>query len=392
MNTIRKKNGLYKKVAIVGAGMIDFGELFEKSFESMTEEAYLKALQSVDKGLDPAQIEAAWIGTLYPAQGNSGLLLSFATGLFEIPVTRVENACATGSDAFRTACMAIAAGVYDLALVVGVEKMRDDGAGHIQRSAVKQLWGGRGVTMPAFFGLHATGYMHKYKATREDIALVSVKNHYNGKRYPHAHYRFECSVDDVLKAPFISYPLGLYDCCPVTDGAAALFVCRSDLAKQFTEKPVYVLGSGLATETFFRGGDLASFPATQYAAEQAYQMAGVSPDEIDVAEIHDCFSITELISYEDLGFAKPGQAAQLLREKKVELAGEKPINPSGGLLAKGHPIGATGVAQLVELFQQLRGEAGAVQVQNTPELALQHNVGIGRTATGSVACVHILGL
>jgi acetyl-CoA C-acetyltransferase len=246
--------------------------------------------------------------------------------------------------------------------------------------------------MPAFFGLHATGYMHKYRATREDIALVSVKNHYNGKRYPHAHYRFECSVDDVLKAPFISYPLGLYDCCPVTDGAAALFVCRSDLAKQFTEKPVYVLGSGLATETFFRGGDLASFPATQYAAEQAYQMAGVSPDEIDVAEIHDCFSITELISYEDLGFAKPGQAAQLLREKKVELAGEKPINPSGGLLAKGHPIGATGVAQLVELFQQLRGEAGAVQVQNTPELALQHNVGIGRTATGSVACVHILGL
>jgi acetyl-CoA C-acetyltransferase len=357
----------------------------------MIEEAYLNALKSVDKGLDPSQIEAAWVGTLYPPQGNSGLLLSFATGLFETPITRVENACATGSDAFRTACMAIAAGVYDVALVVGAEKMRDDGSGHIQRSAVKQLWGGRGVTMPAFFGLHATAYMHKYRATREDIALVSVKNHHNGTLYPHAHYRFECSVEDVLKAPFISYPLGLYDCCPVTDGAAALILCKTDLASQFTEKPVYVLGSGLATETFFRGGDLASFPATKFAAQQAYTMAGVTSDEIDVAEIHDCFSITELISYEDLGFAEPGRGVTLLKEKIVDLRGVKPINPSGGLLAKGHPIGATGVAQLAELFQQLRGEAGPVQVQNNPELALQHNIGIGRTATGSVACVHVLG-
>jgi acetyl-CoA C-acetyltransferase len=387
-----QENGLYRNVAIVGAGIINFGELFDKSFESMIEDAYLRALQSVEKGLDPSQIEAAWIGTLYPPQGNSGLLLAFATGLFEIPITRVENACATGSDAFRTACMAIAAGVYDLALVVGVEKMRDDGAGHIQRSAVPQLWGGRGVTMPAFFGLHATAYMHKYQTTREDLALVSVKNHHNGKLYPHAHYRFECSVQDVLNAPFISYPLGLYDCCPVTDGAAALIVCHADVAEKFTDKPVYLLGSGLATDTFFRGGDLASFPATQYAAQQAYAMAGVQPDEIDVAEIHDCFSITELISYEDLGFAKPGQGVHLLKEKRILLEGDKPINPSGGLLAKGHPIGATGVAQLVELFQQLRGEAGPVQVKNHPELALQHNIGIGRTATGSVACVHILGL
>jgi len=392
MSKTKQQNGLYRKIAIVGAGMIDFGELFEKSFESMVEEAYLQALKSVNKGIDPAQIEAAWIGTLYPPQGNSGLLLSYATGLFEIPVTRVENACATGSDALRTACMAIAAGVYDVALVVGVEKMRDDGAGHIQRSAVKQLWGGRGVTMPAFFGLHATAYMNKYKATREDIALVSVKNHHNGALYPHAHYRFECSVEEVLKAPFISYPLGLYDCCPVTDGAAALIMCRADLASRYTEKPVYVLGSGLATDTFFRGGDLSNFPATKFAAQQAYEMAGVTSDEIDVAEIHDCFSITELISYEDLGFAQPGQGAALLKEKRVALEGEKPINPSGGLLAKGHPIGATGVAQLVELFQQLRGEAGPVQVKNRPKLALQHNIGIGRTATGSVACVHILGL
>lgn len=386
------KNSFRNKVAIIGAGMIKFGELFEKSFETMIEEAYLNALQSVDKGLAPQEIQAAWLGTLYPPQGNSGVLLAHATGLFEIPITRVENACATGSDAFRNACFAIAAGIYDIALIVGVEKMRDDGAGHIQRSAVKQLWGGRGVTMPAFFGLHATAYMRKYDVTRDEIALVSVKNHRNGALYPYAHYRFECSVEDVLKAPYISYPLGLYDCCPVTDGAAAVIVCRADVAHKYTEKPVYVLGSGLATETFFRCGDLTNFPATQYAARQAYEMAGIQPDQIDVAEIHDCFSITELISYEDLGFAKPGEGAQLLKEGLVDLEREKPINPSGGLLAKGHPIGATGVAQLVELFEQLRGQAGPVQVKNNPAIALQHNIGIGRTATGSVSCVHILGL
>lgn len=385
-------HSLRNRVAIIGAGMIKFGELFEKSFETMIEEAYLNALKSVDKGLDPHEIEAAWLGTLYPPQGNSGVLLSFATGLFGIPVTRVENACATGSDAFRNASFAVALGLYDVALVVGVEKMRDDGGGLIQRTAVKQLWGGRGVTMPAFFGLHATAYMHKYKVSREEIALVSVKNHHNGARYPYAHYRFECSVEDVLKAPYISYPLGLYDCCPVTDGAAAVLICRAEIASRYTDKPVFVLGSGLATETFFRGGDLTSFPATQYAARQAYEMAGVGPEDIDVAEIHDCFSITELISYEDLGFAPPGQGINLLKEGIVHLEGAKPINPSGGLLAKGHPIGATGVAQLVELFEQLRGQAGPVQVKNNPQIALQHNIGIGRTATGSVSCVHILGL
>lgn len=383
------KNSL--RVAIIGAGMIKFGELFDKSFEMMIEEAYLSALKSVDKGFDPKEIQAAWLGTLYPPQGNSGVLLAYATGLFEIPITRVENACATGSDAFRNACFAIAAGVYNVALIVGVEKMRDDGAGHIQRSAVKQLWGGRGVTMPAFFGLHATAYMHKYGVTRDEIALVSVKNHHNGALYPYAHYRFECSVEEVLKAPYISYPLGLYDCCPVTDGAAAVIICRADLVSRYTDKPVFVLGAGLATETFFRGGDLTSFPATQYAAQQAYEMASVGPDDIDVAEIHDCFSITELISYEDLGFTKPGRGVHLLREGVVKLEGAKPINPSGGLLAKGHPIGATGVAQIVELFEQLRGQAGSVQVKNNPAIALQHNIGIGRTATGSVSCVHILG-
>jgi len=378
------------KVAIVGAGMIRFGELYEKGLEEMIEEAYLNALKSVDKGIDPKEIEAAWFGTVYPVMGNTGLVLAHATGLFEIPITRVENACATGSDAFRQACFAVAAGQCDVALVVGAEKMHDDPGGLIQRADVKKLWMGRGVTMPAFFGLRATAYMEKYKISREEIALVSVKNHKNGALYPLAHLRIECSLDDVLSAPYVSYPLGLYDCCPVTDGAAALIVCNAKIAKRYTDDPVYVLGSGLATDSFVRGGDLTSFPATKLAAQRAYDMAGVSPADVDVAEIHDCFSITELISYEDLGFAEPGCGAKPLEEGTFELNGEKPINPSGGLLSKGHPLGATGVAQLVELYEQLRGEAGPVQVKD-PEIALQHNIGIGRFATGSVGCVHILG-
>ncbi len=381
---------LRKRVAIVGAGMIDFGEHFSLSLEDMIEQAYLNALVSVDKGLDPKEIQAAWYGTVYPVMGNSGLVLAHATGLFDIPITRVENACATGSDAFRNACFAVAAGLYDIVLVVGAEKMHDEPGGLIQRADLKRLWMGRGVTMPAFFGLRATAYMHTYKISRAQVALVSVKNHHNGSLYPHAHLRFECSVEDVVKAPYVSYPLGLYDCCPVTDGAAALILARAEIAKRYTENPVYVLGSGLSTDSFVRGGDLTSFRATQYAAKQAYEMAGVKPDEIDVAEIHDCFSITELISYEDLGFAKPGEGVKLLEERRVHLEGERPVNPSGGLLAKGHPLGATGAAQIAELYEQLRGEAGPVQVKD-PEIALQHNIGIGRFATGSVGCVHILG-
>jgi len=322
--------------------------------------------------------------------GNSGLVLAHATGLFEIPITRVENACATGSDAFRQACFAVAAGIYDVALVVGAEKMHDDPGGLIQRADIKKLWMGRAVTMPAFFGLRATAYMERYDVSREQVALVSVKNHKNGARYPYAHLKIECSVDDVLGAPYVSYPLGLYDCCPVTDGAAALIVCSAKIAGRYTDEPVYLLGSGLATDSFVRGGDLTSFAATKRAAQQAYEMAGLSPDDIDVAEIHDCFSITELISYEDLGFAEPGCAVELLEEGVVNLDGERPINPSGGLLAKGHPLGATGVAQIVELYEQLRGEAGPVQTKE-PQIALQHNIGIGRFATGSVGCVNILG-
>jgi acetyl-CoA C-acetyltransferase len=382
-----------RDVAVVGAGMIDFGELFEQSIDDMLEQAYLNCLDDVDHGIDPGDIDAAWFGTIDIANNaSSGLGLSHPTGLFETPVTRVENACATGSTAFRSAVEAVRAGSADVALVAGAEKMRDSAAGLIEGAALEQVWRGRGVTMPAFFGLRATRHMEEFGTTREQIAEVSVKNHENGAKYPHAHYRFTCDVEDVVESPQVTYPLNLYDCCPVTDGAAATLVVSEDVVDEYTDDPVWVGGSGLSVDSFERGKDasLVGFPATEQAAAEAYEQAGIGPDDVDVAEVHDCFTITELVTYEDLGFCEKGEGGAFVQSGEPRLDGETPVNPSGGLLAKGHPIGATGVAQVNEIYEQLRGEAGAVQAENDPTYGLQHNIGIGRNATGSVSCVNVL--
>jgi len=381
-----------RDVAVIGAGMIDFGELFEQSIDDMAEAAYLNALADVDHGIEPDEIDAGWFGTIDIAgDASSGLGAAHPTGQFGIPMTRVENACATGSTAFRSAVEAVRGGSADVALVLGAEKMRDSAAGLIEGAALDQVWRGRGVTMPAFFGLRATRHMHEFGTTREQIAKVSVKNHENGSKYPHAHYRFTCTVDEVADSPTVTYPLNLYDCCPVTDGAAATIVASSDVAESYSDDPIWVRGGGLSTDSLLRGDDaaLVGFPATEQAAAQAYEQAGIGPDDVDVAEVHDCFTITELVTYEDLGFCAKGEGGELIDEGAVELDGETPVNPSGGLLAKGHPIGATGVAQVNEIYEQLRGEAGEVQVDD-PEWGLQHNIGIGRNATGSVSCVNVL--
>ena len=377
---------------VVGAGMIDFGELYEQSFDDLIEDAYISLLDNVDKGLDPGDIDAAWYGTIDIAnEGSSGSALAHATGLFETPITRVENACATGSDAFRNAAQAIKAGDAEVALVLGAEKMTDSTEGLIASAALERLWRGRGVTMPAYFGMRATRHLDVYDTTREQIAEISVKNHENGTKYPHAHQQFECTVEDVKESPTVSYPLNLYDCCPITDGACAVLVTSEERAQEFTDDPIRVAGYGLASDSFQRGAPeaLSNFPATRQASSQAYERAGLGPEDIDVAEVHDCFSITELITYEDLGFCAEGEGGQFVEDGKPHLDGEQPVNPSGGLLSKGHPIGATGVAQIAEIFEQLRGEAGDVQVED-PEVGLQHNIGIGRNATGAVSCVNVL--
>jgi acetyl-CoA C-acetyltransferase len=381
-----------RDVAIAGRGIIKFGEHHSKSADDMAEEAYLDALDDVDRGIGREDVDAAWLGTIsFGDNAWSGVGLSHATGLFDKPVSRVENACATGSDAFRNAVQAVRAGDVDVALVLGVEKMHDMSGGLISETEIDKVWRGRGVTMPAYFGLRATRHMEEYGTTREQIAAVSVKNHENGAKYPYAHYQFTCGVDDVLNSPTVTYPLNLYDCCPVTDGAAATIVVSEDVVDDYTDDPVWVAGSGLSTDSLLRAQDegLANFPASENAAAQAYEQAGITADDIDVAEVHDCFSITELVTYEDLGFCERGEGGAFVESGATELDGEVAVNPSGGLLAKGHPIGATGVAQINEIYEQLRGEAGDVQVEG-PEYGLQHNIGIGRDATGSVSCVNVL--
>lgn len=382
---------MHKDVAVIGAGMIRFGELFDKSVDNMIEEAYINCLQSVDKGIDPKEIEAAWLGSAYE---RSGVSLAVPTGLFDIPITRVENGCSTGSNSFSNACFAVKAGIYDVVLVCGAEKMRDEAGGLIARAAAKSgidMWRYRARTMPAFFGLRGTRHFHEFGSKREHLAMISVKNHHNGFLYPYAHYRFECTIDQVLNAPLVSWPLGLYDSCPITDGACCVLICSGEIARKFTDAPVFWQGCGNSVDSWMRGFDanFIGFPATVNAAKQAYKMAGITAKDVQVAEVHDCFTITELLDYEDLGFCKKGEGHKMIEEGIVTLEGSLPINPSGGLIAKGHPIGASGVAQIDEIFNQLRGTAGKVQVPDA-EIGLQHNIGLGRGATGSVSVVNIL--
>ncbi len=378
----------WNKVAVVGVGMMKFGELFEKSYEAMIQEAFLNAVNSVDKGFDPKEIQAGWlgtcVGTLMGLEIPGGATLAATTGLVDIPVTRVENGCPTGSDTFRNACLGVASGVYDVAIVVGAEKMRDKPPDEslLSFAAIGHPINSRGAISPSYFAPQATRHMYEFGTTKEQMALVSVKNHHNGCLDPYAHFQNEVTVEQVLNSPPVAYPLQLLDCCPQTDGAAAAILVRADLAHRYTEKPVYVAGFGLGSDYLLltEKESLTEFAATTRAAKQAYRMAGIGPSDIDVAEVHDCFTITEILNYEDLGFCEKGQGGRFIADGKSslsQLGGTLPINPSGGLLAKGHPLGATGVAQIAELYWHLREDeiAGNRQAKLNKGYALQHNVG-----------------
>jgi acetyl-CoA C-acetyltransferase len=372
--------------------MIPFGELFAQGIKDMLPRAVSAALASVDKGISRADIQAAWFGEHATTDGFPAGILADSCGLLDIPVTRVENACATGNDALRNAVYAVGGGYVDVALVVGADKTRESSAGSTFWS-----WMGTGRDMawdyplglisPASFALHVARFMHECGVQPEHLAMVAVKNHHNATTNPKAHLRFEVTVEQVLAAPRVVDPFGVLDCCPQSDGAAALIVAGADVASRFTDRPVWVRGVGLGLDRVMHAHkrDLTTFPATLRAARAAYAMAGVDATQIDVAEVHDCFSGVELMNYEDLGFAPRGGAAQMIASNATAVGGRLPVNPSGGLKAKGHPPGATGVAQCVELFEQLRGTA-ANRV-DTPRLALAHNVG-GPTA---VSAVTILG-
>jgi acetyl-CoA C-acetyltransferase len=382
-----------RRVAIVGAGMTPFAEHFGLGIKDLLPMAVAEMAASVDKGFDRTDIEAAWFGELTSTDGFAAGVMADACGLLDIPVTRVENACATGQDALRNAVFGVASGAFGVALVVGADKVRET-------SARTTFWDWMGMTRdmawdyplglvaPANFALHVQRYLHESKATRRHLAMIAVKNHRHALTNPKAQLRQEITVEQVLAAPIVAEPFGLYDCTPQSDGAAALLVVGEELALRYTDRPVWVRGVGLGLDRVMHQhkADMTTFPATKKAAKAAYAMAGIGPADIDVAEVHDCFTGVELMSYEDLGFAERFRGCELVESHDTSIGGRIPVNPSGGLKAKGHPPGATGVAQCVELFEQLRG--AACNPVDGARLALAHNIG-GPTA---VSAVTILGI
>jgi acetyl-CoA C-acetyltransferase len=382
---------LKDKIAVIGVSCTKFGDLHDKSLQELMVEA-AEAVYA-DAGIEPDLIEAAWLGTFSPGMGGgkASVTLADALRLYGKPITRVENYCATGTDAFRNASMAVAAGVCDVALVLGAEKLKDRPVRGLQREGVHPYLEA-GTTAPGMFAMAANRYFHKFGGDRRVLAKVAVKNHHNGALNPKAHLQMEVTEEQVLNAAMIAYPFGLFDCCPTTDGAAAAIICRADMARRFRPHPVFVKGVGLTVMTgkpfFDPTFEYVGFGSTQAAAAQAYQMAGIKDParEINLAEVHDCFTWTEITNYEDLGFCKKGEGRFFIEEGRSALDGDLPVNPSGGLKSFGHPVGASGVRMIYEIVTQLRGQAGPRQVKNAG-MGLAHNLG----GPGAVACVVVLG-
>lgn len=385
-----------RDVAIIGVGQTRYGAFPDRGIKALFFEAYLEALKDVEKGLDPKEIQEAWIGTLQTGGnqlGNVAALMTEQANLPYIPANRVENACASGGFAFRNAVMSIKSGMRDIVLASGVEKMTD-----LPRER-NRYWLGvsgdvewerlAGTNFPSIYALMAIRHMHEHGTTKKQLAMVSVKNHKNGAKNPKAQLRFEITLEQAIEAPFFTYPLGLFDLCPVTDGAAAIILCRGDLATRFTDKPVWVAGIGAGTDylAIHDRKDMTRIISTEVAAREAYAQAGLKPDDIDLAEVHDCFTIAEIIAYEGLGFAKPGEGGKLIEAGETEIGGRIPVNASGGLKSKGHPIGATGAGQIYEMVHQLRGDAKNPERQvKGAEIGLCHNVG----GSGGTCAVTIL--
>ncbi len=382
------------QIAIIGTGCTRFGERFTTSWADLAVEAANEACQAA--GVSLADIEAAWVGSFRPniaGERSTGSPLAEALGFTDKPVTLVSNICATGLDALRNACLGVASGLYDIALAIGVEKMRDSGTRSL--SLANRTDGhplvGKGRTAPGFFASCAHRYFHTYGIGRETLAKVAVKNHHNGTLNPKAHLQREITVDDVLRSPWVAEPLSVLDSTANSDGAAAAIVTRADIAKSLGRNYVLVSGIALAVGSerniFDPDFDFLGFKPTQAAAQAAYRQAGIKDPrtEIDIAECHDCFTITEIINYEDLGFAARGEGWKLIEEGVTSLSGSLPVNTDGGLKAFGHPLGASGLRMVYEVVKQLQGQAGPRQVQNARR-GLVHTLG----GPGALACVGIL--
>ncbi|MCD6153503.1 MAG: acetyl-CoA acetyltransferase [Syntrophobacterales bacterium] len=394
--------GIKNEIAIIGMGCTKFGELWDKSEDDLIVDAFLEAV--TDAGIDREDIDAAWFGSCFDEVnvGKSGLALSKALKLPFLPVTRVENFCASGTEAFRGACYAVASGACDIALALGAEKLKDTGYGGLPDFGNLLGLGNRAtfanMTAPGGFAMMATTYFDKYGLSAEEgkraLAHVSSKSHHNGTLSPKAHLRKEVSIEQIVKAPIIAWPLGLFDCCGVSDGAACAIVCRADMAKQFRKDPIYVKSLQIALtsgeELAHQSWDGAHVETTYRGGIKAYEEAGITNprEEISMMEVHDCFSITEFVTYEDLQISPRGKAIEDVESGFFDLDGKVPCQTDGGLKCFGHPIGASGLRMIYEVYKQLQGKADQRQIEN-PKLGLTHN--LGGFPSMSVVSVGIFG-
>jgi acetyl-CoA C-acetyltransferase len=417
---VKKRRQLNRGVAIVGAGMSKFGMFKDKDSKDLFAEAFNGMIASVEKGIDPHEIEALYLGNFsndfFMHQSHWGPIISDLIGLTPKPATRTEGACASSALAFREGVFAIASGFYDMVLVGGVEEMSKRTTEEVAEGlalATVPYEGRVGFTFPGVFGAVATAYFAKYGANREHLMNVTIKSHNNAPLNPKA--QFPLTIRDMMdnkmasaqkrglpvpewrdekhflkdpKAnPAVAWPMHLFDCCPISDGASCMLLVGEEIAKNFTDDPIYVAGIGQGSGRGFHASpDLTYFEATRYAADEAYGMSGLTPEDIQFSEVHDCFSIAELLHIEDLGFFKPGEGYKAVADGATRLDGPKPINTSGGLKCKGHPVGATGISQLYEVWTQLKGKAGKRQVPiNDLRIGGAHNLGgTGGTCTFTI--------
>ena len=380
-------------VSIVSAGLSKFGKLDGLYAREIFAEASKEAFERCPN-LDPKKdIQALFVGHMgesYEHQGHTGATMADWTGLLHVPATRTEAACASSGVALRAAIYAVLSGLCDVVMVGGVEKMTHRTTAEVTEYLAMasdypfEQW--HGITFPGLFALMATAHMHKYGTTERHLASVAVKNHYHGSLNPKAQMQKEITLEAAMGSRPVAWPLKLYDCSLITDGASCLILTKPELADKYTDMPVHIIGTGQASDTIglYERDDFTSLTAAKLAARTAYEMADVRPEDIDCAEVHDCFTIAEIIAYEDLSFCKAGEGGKLAENGETKLGGRVPVNTSGGLKAKGHPVGATGTGQAYEMYLQLTGQADKRQVKGA-EIGLSHNVG----GSGATATVHI---
>jgi acetyl-CoA C-acetyltransferase len=379
-----------REVVVIGAGMTKFGELWGKSIKDIFVEAATKAID--DAGVD--HIDSMYVGAMSPGlfvgQEHLGAVMADYLGVNPIPATHVESACASGGVAFRQAFLEVASGASEIVLAGGVEKMTDgaDVTEVLATAADQEYEVYQGITFPGLYAIIARAHMHEYGTTREQLAAVAVKNHRNGAKNPNAQFRSEVTAEQVMNSTMVADPLRLLDCSPVSDGGAAVIVASMEVAQKLNKNPLRIIASAQASDSIALHSrkSITTLGSVVKAAEKAYKMGGIKPSDVDLVEVHDCFTIAEIVATEDLGFFEKGKGGQAAADGQTTIECNLiPVNTSGGLKSKGHPVGATGIAQIIELYEQLNGKAGARQVPN-PHIGMAQNMG----GSGASCVIHIL--